>query len=78
MSRKKNTSFLNISNNKTWNSSWCIYNQEEFRNLLQEDLILYSYVRSQFKAFDLINIINLRLYRVSSFLIIDITITFIN
>ena len=78
MSRKKNTSFLNISNNKTWNSSWCIYNQEEFRNLLQEDLILYSYVRSQFKAFDLINIIILRLYRVSSFLIIDITITFIN
>jgi small subunit ribosomal protein S3 len=78
MSRKKNTSFLNISNNKTWNSSWCIYNQGEFRNLLQEDLILYSYVRSQFKIFDLINIINLRLYRVSNFLITDIMISFIN
>jgi small subunit ribosomal protein S3 len=78
MSRKKNTSSLNISNNKTWNSSWSIYNQEEFRYLLQEDLIFYSYIRSQFKAFDLINIINLRLYRVNNFLIIDIMITFMN
>lgn len=78
MSRKKNTSSLNISNNKTWNSSWCIYNQEEFRYLLQEDLIFYSYIRSQFKTFDLINIINLRLYRVNNFLIIDVMITFMN
>lgn len=78
MSRKKNTSSLNLQNNKTWNSLWCMYNQEEFRHLLQEDLVFYSYVRSQFKAFDLINIINLRLYRVNSFLIIDVMATFIN
>ena len=78
MSRKKNTSSLNISNNKTWNSSWCIYNQEEFRYLLQEDLMLYSYLRSQFKSFDLINVINLRLYRVTNFLIIDVMTSFIS
>ena len=78
MSRKKNTSSLNISNNKTWNSSWCIYNQEEFRYLLQEDLMLYSYLRSQFKSFDLINVINLRLYRVTNFLILDVMTSFIS
>nr|YP_009476741.1 ribosomal protein S3 [Cryptomonas curvata]AVM81234.1 ribosomal protein S3 [Cryptomonas curvata] len=78
MSRKKNTSTLNITQNKTWNSSWCIYSQEEFKYLLQEDLILYSYIRSQFKNFELLNIINLRLYRINNYLIIDIVITFID
>lgn len=76
MSRKKNSSSLNITNNKTWNSSWCIYSQEEFRYLIQEDLILYSYIRSQFKNLELMNIINLRLYRISSFLIVDLTSTY--
>ena len=78
MSRKKNTSSLNISNNKTWNSSWCIYSQEEFRHLLQEDLMLYSYLRSQFKNFDLLNVIGIRLYRVTNFLIIDVMVSFIS
>lgn len=78
MSRKKNSSSLNITNSKTWNSSWCIYNQEEFRHLVQEDLIVYSYIRSQFKNFELMNIIGIRLYRINSSLIIDLTVTFIN
>nr|YP_010577909.1 ribosomal protein S3 [Cryptomonas pyrenoidifera]UZP15129.1 ribosomal protein S3 [Cryptomonas pyrenoidifera] len=78
MSRKKNSSSLNITNNKTWNSSWCIYNQEEFRYLLQEDLVVYSYIRSQFKNFELMNIINLRIYRINDFLIIDLAATYIS
>lgn len=78
MSRKKNTSCLNITNNKTWSSSWCNYAKEEFRQLVQEDLILYSYIRSQLKNFESINTINVRIYRVNDFVIIDLTVTILN
>lgn len=75
MSRKKNTLFLNISKNKNWNNSWSSYLQEEYHFLLQEDIILQSYFRSQFKDLEKINIVNLRFYRVNKLLLIDIGIS---
>jgi len=78
MSRKKNTSCINIGKNKNWNSSWCVYNQKEYRLLFQEDITLYSYLRSQFTNIEPISIVNLRFYRVENFLIIDLMLTSIN
>ncbi len=72
MSRKKNTLSLNISKNKNWNNSWSSYLQEEYHFLLQEDIILQSYFRSQLKDLEKINIINLRFYRVNKLLLVDI------
>ena len=78
MSRKKNTACINIGKNKNWNSSWCIYNQKEYRFLFQEDITLYSYLRSQFTNIEPIIIINFKFYRVDNFLILDLILTSIN
>jgi ribosomal protein S3 len=81
MSRKKNILSLNISKNKNWNNSWSSYLQEEYHLLFQEDIVLQSYFRSQFKDLEKINIINLRFYRINRLLLIDIgisTIKFLN
>jgi len=78
MSRKKNTACINIGKNKNWNSSWCVYNQKEYRFLFQEDITLYSYLRSQFTNIEPIIIINFKFYRVDNFLILDLILTSIN
>ena len=78
MSRKKNTACINIGKNKNWNSSWCIYNQKEYRFLFQEDITLYSYLRSQFINIEPTNIVNFKFYRIDNFLIIDLMLTSIN
>jgi len=75
MSRKKNTACINIGKNKNWNSSWCVYNQKEYRFLFQEDITLYSYLRSQFINIEPISIVNFKFYRVDNFLIIDLMLT---
>ena len=75
MSRKKNTLSLNISKNKNWNNSWSSYLQEEYHFLLQEDIILQSYFRSQVKDLEKINIVNLRFYRINKLLLVDIGIS---
>ena len=75
MSRKKNTLSLNISKNKNWNNSWSSYLQEEYHFLVQEDIILQSYFRSQLKDLEKINIINLRFYRVNKLLLVDMGIS---
>lgn len=75
MSRKKNTFSLHIGKNKNWNNSWSSYIQEEYRILFQEDIILQSYFRSQFKNLDKINIVNLRLYKINKLFLIDIGIS---
>ena len=75
MSRKKNTLSLNIGKNKNWNNSWSSYVQEEYRILFQEDIILQSYLRSQLKNLEKINIVNLRLYRINKLFLIDIGIS---
>jgi ribosomal protein S3 len=75
MSRKKNTLSQNIGKNKNWSNSWSSYIQKEYRILFQEDIILHSYFRSQFKNFEKINIVNLRFYRVNKLLFIDISIS---
>jgi small subunit ribosomal protein S3 len=73
MSRKKNTSCLNISNNKNWNNSWCIYNQQEYHLLFQQDIIFHSYIRSLFSILNNNIIINIRLYRTNNLIIVDLT-----
>jgi len=78
MSRKKNAACVNIGKNKNWNSSWCIYNQKEYRLLLQEDITLYCYLRSQFINIKPINIVNFKFYRVNNFLILDLMLNYIN
>lgn len=78
MSRKKNTACINIGKNKNWNSSWCVYNQKEYRFLFQEDITLYSYLRSQFANIEPVNILNFRFYRIDNFLIIDLMLTHIS
>lgn len=78
MSRKKITACLNIGKNKNWNASWCIYNKKDYRPLFQEDILIYSYVRSLFKNFERANIINLRIYKINYFTIIDIGLTSVN
>lgn len=75
MSRKKNTLSLNVSKNKNWNNSWSSYVQEEYHFLLQEDILLQSYFRSQLKNLEKINVINLRFYKVNKLLLIDIGIS---
>ena len=75
MSRKKNNLSLNIGRNKNWNNSWSSYIQKEYRILFQEDIILQSYFRSQFRNFEKINIINLRFYRINKLLLVDIGIS---
>ena len=72
MSRKKNTLCLNISKNKNWNNSWSSYLQQEYHVLLQEDIVLQSYFRSQLKSLEKINVTNLRFYRINKLLLIDI------
>ena len=71
MSRKKNTTSLNISKNKNWNSSWYIY-KEEYHSLLQGDIILYSYIRSQLNNLETSNIVGVRVYRINDYLILDL------
>jgi len=73
MSRKKNTSCLNIGNNKNWNNSWCIYNQQEYHLIFQEDIIFHSYIRPQFSIFNNNLIMNIRLYRINNMILIDLT-----
>ena len=73
MSRKKNTSCLNIGNNKNWNNSWCIYNQQEYHLIFQEDIIFHSYIRPQFSIFNNNVIMNIRLYRINNMIMIDLT-----
>jgi ribosomal protein S3 len=75
MSRKKNILSQNIGKNKNWNNSWSSYIQKEYRILFQEDVILHSYFRSQFRNFEKINIVNLRFYRINKLLFIDIAIS---
>lgn len=77
MSRKKNITSLNITKNKNWASSWHVY-KEEYHLLFQEDIILYSYIRSQFAALEKSNISSVRLYRLNNFTVIDLTITSLN
>lgn len=71
MSRKKNTTSLNICKNKNWNSSWYIY-KEEYHNLLQGDLLIYSYIRSQLTNLETSNIVGVRIYRINDYLILDL------
>jgi len=72
MGYKKNISCLNIGKNKDWTNSWCSYTQQEYRFLIQEDIILQSYFRSIFKDLDKTNITNVRLYRLNAYFFIDI------
>jgi small subunit ribosomal protein S3 len=68
MSKKKNVVSLNLTKNKSWNSSWYIH-KEEYNFLFQQDLLLYSYIRSQLSIFQINNI---RLYRTNNLMIIDL------
>ena len=73
MSRKRNTLCLNIGNNKNWSNSWCIYNQQEYHLLFQQDMIFHLYIRSLFSVLNNNIIINIRLYRTNNLIIIDLT-----
>ena len=73
MSRKRNTLCLNIGNNKNWSYSWCIYNQQEYHLLFQQDMIFHLYIRSLFSVLNNNIIINIRLYRTNNLIIIDLT-----
>lgn len=58
-------------NNKNWTSSWYAYNKE-YSILLQEDIIIYIYIRSLLFNNKLQSFIGFRLYKLNRLFIIDI------
>jgi len=77
MTRKKNISSMNILNNKIWSSSWYLH-RHEYSIYLQQDLILYLYIKSFIFYIDQFNITNIRLYRINHYIIFDIFLSVLN
>jgi small subunit ribosomal protein S3 len=77
MTRKRNTSSINILKNKIWNSSWYL-NKHEYYRLLQQDIILYSFIKSFVTYASQLNFINIRLYRLNNYVIFDIYLNMLN
>jgi ribosomal protein S3 len=70
MSFKKSSLLLNT--NQNWNNSWSSYCQQEYRSLIQEDLIFQSYFRSIIKDLDMMNPTNMRIYRLNKSIFVDV------
>jgi len=70
MTRKKNICSFNIIDDKHWVSSWYIQNKQ-YPLLLQNDIILYCYIRSLFFSMHFFNFISIKLYRFNNVLIVD-------
>lgn len=71
MSNRIDTSILNIKNYKDWVSSWYT-NQKEYFCILQEDIMLYLYIRSKLRYFLINSITSLKLTRIRNLVIIII------
>ncbi len=77
MTRKRNINSINILKNKTWSSSWYLHKQE-YSIYLQQDLILYIYIKSFVFQINQLSITNIRLYRLNNFIIFDIFLNVLN
>ena len=69
MSRRKDTSVLNIKNHKDWISSWYV-GKKEYCSLLQEDIMFYLYMRSKLRYFLINSVTSIKLIRLMDLLII--------
>jgi ribosomal protein S3 len=76
MTRKKNTVFQNICNNKSWLSSWYV-SRKEYYIMLQEDLMSIVYIRSIISKTKNCSFIGVRIYKYNDVLVIDIYFVFI-
>jgi len=72
MSKKRNLVCLLIGKNKNWYGSWYV-TKKDYSILLQEDIILYTYIRSETSIFTQHSAINIRLFRVYSCILLDVT-----
>ena len=76
MGKKLSTVSSNLYYNKDWNSSWHV-NKEDYSKVLQTDLILYCFFRSQLINVENFEIIKVRSYRTNLYTIVDLDIFFL-
>jgi hypothetical protein len=70
MTRRKNIYSFNILDDKHWVSSWYAQSKQ-YSLLLQNDIVLYCYIRSLFFSVHFLNLISVKLYRYDNVLIMD-------
>ena len=76
MVRGNNVVVLNILKNKIWLSSWYVH-RKEYSFLLQEELLLFTYLRSALSDVQINGFVGLRIYKFNNILVFDVYLFFI-
>ena len=71
MGQKANINSLHLSKKKDWNSAWYANNQE-YSKVLAEDLVLSNYLKSCDVFTDDVEVIKIRICRISKNVIINL------
>jgi len=74
MGQKANVNSLHISRQKDWNCAW-YSNDKEYKKILSEDIILFSYLKSCNVFIKDVEILKVRICRISNNIVVHLELT---